>query len=225
MKKQLTCLLTLLLCISGTYSLQAQQPLSFVHAGFSMNQYRGDLQAAYPGFTGSLQLGIQLNRSKRLNGSLAIGYGTISGQNSQYRFAGDEMATPNRFFSSSFLSVQYDLHLNILKKEHFMLYLSQGLGLLRYQPEDDQGRSLQDRYETRPPNETYGNSAIMLPTKLGALYLLPNQWGVGLEAGYLNPLTDYLDNISQWGNDSGNDNVLQLQLRVYAPLKRREAEK
>lgn len=222
MKTQLTSLFTLLLCTIGSYSLQAQQPLSFVHAGFSMNQYRGDLQADYPGFTGSLQLGIQLNRSKRFNGSLTIGYGTISGQNSQYRFYGDETATPNRFFSSSFFSVQYDLHLNLLKKRQYLLYLSQGLGLFRYQPEDDRGRSLQDRFETRPSNETYGNSAVMLPTKIGALYLLPNQWGVGLEAGYLNPLSDYLDNISLWGNDSGNDNVLQLQLRVYVPLKRTE---
>ena len=110
----------------------------------------------------------------------------------------------------------------MLKKERYILYLSQGLGLLRYKPEDDLGRPLQERYESRPLNETYGNSTIMLPSKLGALYLLPNQWGIGLEAGYLNPLTDYLDNISQWGNKEGNDNVLQFQLRVYVPLKREE---
>lgn len=222
MKKLLTILASAFLCINLNTALQAQQPLSFIHAGFAMNQFRGDLQAAHPAYTASLQLGLQLNRSKRLNGNLSIGYGTISGQNSQYQFSGDELATPNRFFSSSFLSVQYDLHLNILKKEKYMLYLSQGIGLLRYQPEDDLGRPLQDRYETRPPSETYGNSTVMFPTKLGALYLLPNQWGLGLEAGYLNPLTDYLDNVSQWGNKSGNDNVLQLQLRVLVPLKRKE---
>lgn len=222
MKKQLTFFLTLLLILPCSYALQAQQPLSFVHAGFSMNGYRGDLQAPYPAFTGSLQLGIQLNRSKRLNGSLGIGYGTISGQDSQYRFAGDEQAAPNRFFSSSLLTIHYDLHLNLLKKKQYILYLSQGLGLTRYQPEDEFGRPLQDRFDTRPPNESYGNSAIMLPSKIGGLYLLPNQWGIGLEAGYLNPLTDYLDNIGQWGNKSGNDNVLQFQLRVYAPLKRQE---
>jgi hypothetical protein len=224
MKKLITAFLLILLYVLASPTLQAQQPISFVHAGFGMNQFRGDLQADHPAYTPSLQLGIQLNRSKRLNGSLGIGYGTISGQNSNYRFAGDELATPNRFFSSSYLSVQYDLHLNILKKERYMLYLSQGLGLLRYKPEDDLGRSLLDRYDTRPPNETYGNSAIMLPTKLGALYLFPNQWGIGLEAGYLNSLTDYLDNISQWGNKDGNDNVLQFQLRVYVPLKRKEKE-
>ena len=222
MKKLLpTYFILLLLALAAAPPLQAQEALSFIHAGFAMNQFRGDLQAAHPAYTASLQLGVQFNRSKRLNGSLGVGYGTISGQNSQYRYSGDEFATPNRFFSSSIFTVQYDLHLNILKKENYILYLGQGIGLLRYQPEDDLGRALLERYDTRAPNETYGNSSIILPTKLGALYLFPNQWGIGLEAGYLNTLSDYLDNISQWGNKKGNDNVLQFQLRIYAPLKKK----
>ena len=196
----------------------AQKPTAFGYGGFSINQYLGDLSTTPARYTGSLQLGVQLNRKKRLNGSLGISYGTITGQNSHYVYEGQEDATPNRFFSSTVFTIQYDLHLNILKKENYMLYLSQGFGLLRYQPQDDLDRSLQERFETRAANESYGNSSVMLPTNIGFIYLLPNKWGLGLQAGYLNPLTDYLDNIGQWGNKSGNDNLLKFRFAVYVPF-------
>ncbi|WP_152425173.1 hypothetical protein [Nafulsella turpanensis] len=212
-------ILPLLLFISSL-AAEAQQPRSFLYGGFAMNQFSGDLQADYNAYTGSFLVGVQLNRSKRLNGSFGISYGKISSENSEYRFSPDPTASPNRFFSSSLFTIQYELHVNMLKKENYILYLSQGIGLARYKPEDDLGNSLLNRYTTRAPNETYGNSSIMLPSRLGFMYLLPNAWGLGLEAGYLNTLTDYLDNIGQWGNRKGNDNVLQFSFKVYAPLKR-----
>ena len=219
MKKKVLGILLMLL-LAGSMVAEAQQPTSFLYGGFSMNQVRSDLQSEYSAYTGSFMLGIQLNRSKRLNGSFGISYGKVSDENSQYTYSGDAQARPNRFFNSSLFTIQYDLHVNILKKKNFILYLSQGIGLARYKPEDELGNPLQDRYTTRAANETYGNSSIMLPTKLGFVYLLPNAWGLGLEAGYLNPMTDYLDNISQWGNKKGNDNVLLFSFKVYAPLRR-----
>ena len=215
----LPVLLLLFLCLEGN----AQQPASLVYGGFSMNQYRGDLSTPNVKYTGSLALGLQLNRKKRLNGSFGISYGKITGQNSLYEFKANENATPNRFFSSSIVSLQYDLHYNILKKERYILYLSQGFGILRYNPEDDRDRNLLDRFETRAPNEIYSNTSVMLPSSLGLIYFLPNQWGLGLQAGYLNPLTDYLDNIGQWGTKSGNDNVLKFRFALYVPMKARES--
>lgn len=217
MKKKLLSLLIFLL-LFGTFMARAQQPGSFLYGGFSMNQYRGDLQTAHLKHTGSVQLGLQLNRKKRLNGNFEISYGQLTGQNSMYVFSEDEHAMPNKFFSTSIFTLQYNLHLNILKKENYILYLSQGFGIIRYNPEDGYDRSLMDRYETRAPNESYSNTSVMLPTNLGFIYLLPNQWGLGLQAGYLNPLTDYLDNISRWGSKSGNDNVLQFRFAVYVPF-------
>lgn len=218
--KTRTCLLTAFISLCCFTSLRAQQPVSLVFGGFSMNQYLGDLQSPYAKYTGAFSLGVQLNRNKRLNGSIELSYGHITGQDSDYTFTGDEQASPNRFFSSTLFAAHYNLHLNIVRRENFSLYLSQGLGLLRYMPEDGLGRRLQERYNTRAANENYSNSSIMLPSNVGMMYLLPNQWGLGLQAGYLNPLTDYLDNISQWGNRSGNDNVLRLRFAVYVPLVR-----
>ena len=197
----------------------AQQPAAMGYGGFSVNQYLGDLNTPYAKYTGSLAIGLQLNRKKRFNGSVGVSYGRVNGQNSMYDFEGNEQATPNHFFSSSIFTIHYDLHWNILKKEKYMLYLSQGFGMLRYKPEDDLDRSLLDRYETRAPNETYSNTSIMLPSSLGLIYFLPNHWALGIQAGYLNPLTDYLDNIGLWGNKKGNDNVLRFRFAIYVPLE------
>lgn len=183
-----------------------------------MNQYKGDLQTPFPKYTGTATLGFKLNRKKLLNGNFEITFGSITGQNSNYLFNGDEQASPNLFFYSSIFSFQYHLHLNLLKKKNHLLYLSQGFGIIRYQPLDEQDRPLLDQYHTRAPNESFGNTAAMLPASLGYIYLLPNQWGLGLQGSYLNPLTDYLDNIGLWGNKPGNDNLLQFRFAVYVPM-------
>ena len=198
---------------------KAQQPAAMGYGGFSINQYLGDLNTPNTKYTGSLALGLQLNHKKRFNGSFGISYGKVTGQNSMYDFEGNDQASPNLFFSSSIFTLNYDLHWNILKKEKYIFYLSQGFGILIYKPLDGMDRNLLDRFETRAPNETYSNTSVMLPSNLGFIYFLPNHWALGLQAGYLNPLTDYLDNISQWGNKKGNDNVLKFRLAVYVPLK------
>ncbi len=211
------CLLLLLLLLHN--KSKAQQPLSMIYGGFSINKYSGDLSTPNAKYTGSLALGLQFNRKERFNGSFGISYGKVTGQNSLYVFEANEQASPNRFFSSSLFTLQYDLHWNLLKKEKYILYLSQGFGILRFNPQDDLDRNLLDRFETRAPNETFSNTSVMMPTNLGLIYFLPNHWALGLQAGYMTPLTDYLDNIGQWGNDKGNDNVLKFRFAVYVPVK------
>lgn len=98
-----------------------------------------------------------------------------------------------------------------------MVYLSQGIGFIHFSPEDDEGNSLADLPNTREDQETYRQESFMLPTNVGVLYLLPNQYGVSVQAGFYNPMTDYLDNISQLG-DSGNDNILAIRFAFYIPL-------
>lgn len=219
--KKLWCLPLLILfflCREGN----AQQPPSLLYGGFGINEYKGDLNTPNAKYTGSVAFGLQLNRKERFNGTFGLSYGKVTGQNSNYQFEEDESASPNLYFSSSVFGLQYELHWNILKKEKYTLYLSQGFGIFRYNPMDGADNKLLDRFETRAPNESYGNTSVMLPSSMGFIYFLPNQWGLGLQAAYLNPLTDYLDNISQWGNDQGNDNVLRFRFAVYVPFKGKE---
>ena len=209
-------LLLLLLCVTG---VQAQTPSRYFWAGTSANNYTGDLDDGLAHFKPGAHIGLKLNRGKRLNGSFALGIGMLSGQDPNFKPDVAAPLSPNKYFSTTFFTLDYSLQYHLIKKERYWLYVSQGIGLFRYNPMDDQDRSLLDLGNTRPADETYGNISLQLPTSLGAAYFLPNQWGLGLQASYLNPLTDFIDNIGSLGTNKGNDNVLQFRLMVMVPVK------
>lgn len=199
--------------------LAAQSPTLFLTPGISANAYSGDL-SGIDKWTNAFHLGVKLNQKKRLNGSLNLSFGRWNGQNVNYLppTINNQVPTPNTFFNTSFVTFNYSLNYNIIKKDNFVLFISQGFGLLRYNPKDQFDKDLQDQPATRLDNESYGNTTIFLPTMLGVIYFLPNHYGLGLQSGYLNSQSDYLDNISGWGIKSGNDNAFQIRLTIYAPL-------
>ena len=90
--------------------------------------------------------------------------------------------------------------------------------IMHYNPKDEFRHDLRDQNDTRAEGESYGSIAIFLPTKTGAIYFLPNNFGLGFEAGIYNTLTDYLDNVSQWGTKSGNDNALYFKFFLNIPV-------
>jgi hypothetical protein len=212
-------LLLLLLLFTGS-ALQAQSlPPRYVWAGLSANSYRGDLEDGIPHYTPGVHIGLKLNRAKRLNGNFALGIGTLNGQDPNFNPVVEPPTKPNKYFSTPFFTLDYSLQYHLIKKERYLLYISQGVGLFRYNPKDEQDQALIDQGSTRPASDTYGNISLQLPTAIGGAYFLPNQWGIGLQASYLNPLTDFIDNISSLGSKSGNDHVLQFRVMLLVPLK------
>ena len=212
-------LLLLLLMLVSMEGLQAQTATRYFWAGLSANNYRGDLEDGLPHYTPGIHLGMKLNRAKRLNGNFAVGLGTLNGQNPDFNPLLEPPTKPNKYFDTPFFTFDYSLQYHIIKKERFALYISQGIGLFRYNPKDEQDRELLTLTTTRPEDETYSNISIQLPTAIGGAYYLPNQWGVGLQATYLNTLTDYIDNIGSLGPKKGNDNVLQFRLMLLVPVR------
>ncbi len=218
---------THLLLFFFSLSLSAQTDSSglrkvtrLLEVGLSANGYRGDLAAKYQKWSASVQLGMKLNFKKRVNSHFNLGIGSVTGQNPDYTFTinAQETATPNQFFKTSYVSLNYDLQVNLLKTRHWTVYLSQGLGLIRFRAKDENNVLLASRFDTRPENETYNTITLMLPTQAGAIYQFTNGYGIGVQGGWLNPQTDYLDNISQWGNRSKKDNVLSFRFSFLAPL-------
>jgi hypothetical protein len=212
--------------IACFYSAQAQQSEEvkevsrFLEIGVSANAYRGDLSTQHPKWSSAFHAGLKLNFKKRLNSHLNLAIGTIMGQNPDYVFVSEmnPAPSPNLFFKTNFISANYDLQLNLLKYKGFIVYLSQGIGLIRYEPKDDTNETLQNKFDTRAANETYGNVSLMLPTQAGINYILKNGYGIGLQAGWLNPQTDYIDNISQWGNRQKKDNTFMVRFAFMIPL-------
>jgi len=185
--------------------------------GISTNAYRGDLGQPYDKWTLAFQGSLLFNHQRRLHGGIHASYGTLTGQAQGERVYDPDENTPNRFFKTTFFSVHYALEYDIVRRENIVVYLSQGLGFVRFSPKDQFDRNLQDDLSTRAPNETYGNVAAMLPTQIGATYFFPNRFGIGTKVGFANYLTDYIDNVSQLGDVSGNDNALHVQFLFFIP--------
>ncbi|MBL6448653.1 hypothetical protein JMN32_20240 [Fulvivirga sp. 29W222] len=211
--------LTLLL-ISTVYCNAQDTTSMWFHIGTSVNAYHGDLEGKKK-YTSSIHVGLRLNKKKKLNGNINIGGGTLNGEDRNFTFDSNQtpLPTPNRFVKTNFFYINYDLQYNIIKKKNLIAYISQGIGMIRFTPKDSEGNNLADLPETRAGQETYRQESLMLPTNIGVIYLLPNQYGVSLQTGFYNTLTDYLDNISSLGDSGNNDNILAVRFAFYAPIK------
>lgn len=222
-------LFRLILCLLWafpSFAFAQWQPDQLLSIGIGSNSYRGDLSSGFQQWDPSFYAALRLNQKQRLNGSFQLNIGTVSGQNPEASFVAND-AEPNRHFNTGFISAQFSLNFNFIKKEHFTLSIGQGLGLLRYNPRDEFGNALQENSNSRASNETYGNIAILLPIELELIYLLKNGYGLSLRSGVMNPITDYLDNISELGTGGNFDNVFTTRFSIQIPLslQKGQAEK
>lgn len=224
MKKNIFFLL--LFFQSALLSAQQQEVTRFFELGLSANSYKGDLSSSFDKWTSSVHLGMRFNRKERLNGRFGLMAGNVTGENRDYEFIEESgvPASPNKFFNTRLISLNYDLNINLIKTNNFILYFSQGIGLLRFNPRDANNEKLEEKFNTRARNELYNNISFIFPTNLGVMYILPNHYALGFQAGFMNPSTDYIDNISQWGHRDKKDNILMYRLTFYAPLTYKNGE-
>lgn len=207
-------------------NLSGARVLQLIEIGVSANAYRGDL-AQYDRWTSAFHLALKFNKARLINHRVELSAGFLTGENREYTFSSEAFpqTSPNTFFRTNFFSFSYELQVNLYKSRQLMVYLSQGLGLFRFTTEDEFGESLIDQINTRPETESYNNFSFYLPTGLGASYLFRNGYGLGVQAFILNTQTDFLDNISEWGVQSGNDNALRLKISFLVPLKKKAPRK
>lgn len=209
-------LLTLLIFMLPRLAFsQIENVTKFLEVGICPLSYKGDLSQGYQKWGSAFQLGLKKNIKKRFNGHFNLMLGSVSGQNPTYSYPNN---TPNQYFKTSFVSFNYDLQFNIIKKDHFILYISQGIGLMRFTVKDDLNEDLNDKFSTRARNETYNNIAFLFPHSIGMMYFLKNNYGTGLQIGRLSPATDYMDNISQLSTFKKPDNILLVRFSFVAPL-------
>lgn len=210
---------TILLVVTMCYTTlaTAQNKKAFFQLGLSANSYKGDLQSSYDKASAGFHFGVRSHGEKRINAELLLQVGNLTGQNTGLS-SDDPSVNPNTFFKTRLLSGQVHLNINIIRKDNFRLYLSQGIGLLNFDPENDLGEKLLNLPDTRMFGESYSTNALMLPTGIGALYTLKNGFGFSLKLSYLNPQTDYLDNISALGTDDKNDRIFQTNFTLLVPF-------
>ena len=198
-------------------SLVAQVPTKLLEIATSLNAYKGDLGLPYSKWASSFYLGLRMNKNDIGNFYVNISIGNVIGQQINYMPPRGKQGTPNTFFKTDMIIVNAGLQFNLITQKRFVLYLSQGIGLLRYSPRDSEMKDLIDQQNTREKNEIYTNNTIILPTKLGVMYYFKSGFGVGNEIGFMNPRTDYIDNISALANPN-KDNILTWRFSFYTPL-------
>lgn len=191
----------------------------FFEIGISPTSYKGEL-SSYDHWSMGWNIGLLLTRKKRINSEFSVFIGNISGQNSN--FLKQENTNPNTFFRTSFFSGSYNLHLNIIAKKRFKFYVSQGIGIMNFSPQNANYDKLIDLVETRAINEIYNTTTIVLPTQIGMHYSLKNHFNLGVKISWLNTRTDYLDNISEWGDVDNNDNMMAYKIYVLIPIPSRK---
>lgn len=198
----------------------------YLEIGISANAYWGDLSSLEQ-WSPIFHVAWQFNRARRFNSRIGLSLGYLTGENRFYLLENNlqGVITPNTFFRTSWFSVDYDLRYNISKSRNHVIFVSQGIGLLRFDPQDEEGASLLDDIATRPEGETYSNAAVYFPTSIGAAYYLKNGYGIGCQLSVLNTQSDFIDNLKEWGVESGNDNALRFKIHVLIPLKKTAARK
>lgn len=193
----------------------------YITVGFRAMQYSGSLgnSSAQP-FTPALALGLQFNGSKRFSTSFQAGLGFMQGYNPLFQPALPNAPTvrPNNQFRTDVVFAQGNLQFALIKSAQWQWYAEAGLGLLRFEPLDENNAPLQTQNATRATGETYGQTTIFLPISTGVRYFPFQELGFGFSLGWLNPSTQYLDNINQLGNPQGQDQVFSLQGQVFIPF-------
>ena len=198
----------------------AQTPDKFLLIGGSANAFRGELNQYYNRFKPAVHATLQFNEKKRFNGAINLQVGQLQMQSPMQTIQVPENATASvaNSVETSFIGLNYDLHFNFIKTDNWILYISQGIGLLRFEPKDAAGNGLVNNTTTRAPQEEYSQISLMLPTSLGAQYVFKNGYGIGAQAGLMNPTTKYLDNLEDLAGNQQSDNVLQFRFSFIAPL-------
>lgn len=190
--------------------------------GMTGNTYVGDLSdnymkfnRIYPGFNLSLQS--NLRNKGFLQPQLNVGYGAVAEQADSFPYL--NVQNPNvKYITYIYTPFYYGdarLRLRLFNKTWFRPYLSSGVGLYLFSPQDADGNLLVEAPKTRPRNEVYNTYALNIPLSVGFDVSLNKLVGLGIAYTYRNIFTDYTDNISQLGRREGNDQVHQLQLSMY----------
>ncbi len=183
---------------------QAQEKHLYISFGPSPVSYKGELSNKYSKWGVSGNISLSTSKGNFLHNELELSKGYFSGQSSS-----ENPSFTNDFFKTSFVSVNYALHFNILRKKKINISLSPGIGIFRFTPFDSNGNK-----HTLP--EEQGNTSIMLPLKISSEYVFTNNYRIGISARWMSPQTDALDNVVKKGTK--NDKIVQFYFFIKIPL-------
>lgn len=203
----------------GSDSLTVRK--KFIFGGFNSVAYKGSLSPSYARWTPAFQFGMAFQKRKILNGMLSVTFGKFIGESWNYTIppSASPSVQPENRFQTSFISLNYDLQVLLFRYKAFRVFLSQGIGILRFTPKDWEGNNLIDRSRTRNTNEDFNSVTLSFPTQIGLRYFFLNGMAFGFQAGWLNVASNYLDNMDQLSSNSQADNLAVYRVQYFLPLR------
>ncbi len=208
----------IILLVWGLRKTSAQQPTRAIVAGFSSWQYSGSYSGSQP-LNAGFFVGFKTNKARYFNTRFELGYGRAQGQSMTFaNLYGNSNQGPSPSFITDIFYGGLDLNLNILKKPSYTLYLTGGIGLMRFDPKDGQGNGLTTINTTRQLGEAYSQSSVWFPLGIGGNYWIPNGPGIGLQVTYQNPGTRYIDNVDKLSPIAVADQLFVTRVSIFIPL-------
>jgi hypothetical protein len=193
------------------------------HAVFGLYAvaYKGSLQNSYARWTPAYQFGMRFRLKKHVNGLLHVSFGRFIGEDRNYKLPSRASigVAPVSRFESRFFAMGYEAQFRLFQSKGFELFVSQGIGLFRFSVRDWDGNRLLERDRTRERGETYREMTLMLPTRLGMSYQFSNGFLAGIQAGWMNTTTRFLDNMDQLSNNDNRDNLAVFLFQLGYPLR------
>jgi hypothetical protein len=214
MKKQAGILT--LICFLLAFSVFAQDSTFTKFAGISFGASipKTDLEPTYKKPGAQLSAFMQFASKRWLNVGIWVNAGEVQSENRDVRFFDQSEFQINDYARTTYQSIHVEPSIHFIKKENYSIYLSQGFGFMRFAVYDKNNNDLANQLNSRTEGEEYSNFTVLLPTSLNGYYFLPNNFGFHCRIGWLNPQTDYLDNISNFGNPDNSDNIFTMQLSL-----------
>lgn len=169
----------------------------------------------YPGVNFSLQ---NVGKPKsHLKMQLNAGFGAISEQSDMDTLFSN---VPKNIHPNTFVYTPFyygDIRLKFLPIRRFRLqpYLSTGVGLLLFSPQDEFSNLLVEKPNSRPKGEEYNTYTLYIPATIGLDFKMSKALSLGIDYTFRRLNTDYLDNISELGYVAGKDKIHSLQVCAY----------
>ena len=174
-----------------------------------MNQNGSELYKFYPGINTSFEFASH----RRVVPQLAAGYGRFVAQNRDLGVV--DGVRLNSFVSTTFFFADLRIKYRFRKDRKVIPYLSAGVGLLNYTPEDIDGNGLSENISTRSEGEVYNSITASLPLTVGCEFKFSPLLSVSAEVTHRRSGSDYLDNIGVLGTRKGKDHLNTAALTLH----------
>ena len=224
MQKQLGIIVFLWILTAFFACSQDSLSNKLVGIGLGTSIPKTDLEPSYKRPGANMSAFLQFTAKKRLNVGMWLNVGEIQAENREVAFLDQSEFQINSYARTAYQSLHVEPTFHLVKKEKFSLYVAQGFGFFRFTVFGADQQNLANQLNSRSPAESFSNFSVVLPTTINAYYMLPNSFGVHFRLGWMNPITDYLDNISNFGNPDDRDNIFTFQLSMVKQLKRTKKE-